>query len=236
MNLLNECLLALFMTGILNSCLTPATSNSTSCIGSGLGSIEKTRPAVYLHGLVGEKGESQKSQELLAKVSTQSNLRLAMPRGYKPCSSNAPKDQYCWQWGPESHSILQERWVDIQKQSQKCFADSQKAHLYIGFSNGAGFLNRLYQDCSFEENDIIISIGNGLNAYSKPSFSGSMKNCGKLYLLIGKNDAANLQQAQHAYKVLLGKGADVSLTEFEGGHELNEALLLDIILDSQPSS
>jgi predicted esterase len=97
-------------------------------------------------------------------------------------------------------------------------------HVFIGFSNGGGFLNRLYQNCQFTKGDVVISIGNGLHKWHKPQYEGDLKNCGKLYLLIGKADQHNKDNAQYAYQTLKVRGADVTLHEYEGEHEMNRNL------------
>ena len=150
---------------------------SISCYGTG-----SKGTLVFLHGMEdpSRRGAFLKDELILKKIADELNVKVALPRSGLTCNSSS---KVCWNMFTSLTSV-EKLLKDIQSRSGRCFRVDQKT-IYIGFSNGGYFLNKVSQHCLLKHDDRIISIG---SAGSVIKNSHNEKACSGLHLMVSSEE------------------------------------------------
>ncbi len=166
----------------------------------------------YLHGMdtIDPSKQELENRKLLDTIAKELNMRIAIPRSKDSCSPT--KEKTCWI--QSSREDVTKTYEAIASSVSKCFPQDAKFGL-IAFSNGGYLAGKIVNYCITPQPLWAILIGSGGTAreISRPS----LKECAPLFILIGKNDLAN-KSAKNYKSQMERLGADVKLTEFQGGH------------------
>lgn len=195
---------------------------NTSCIGP----QTAKRFYVYLHGMDTPTPSKQElaNRAVLSALASKLNIRFALPRADEKCPSNP--NLICWTWSPKTTSDLHLVSNALAEAAQSCF--SSQSFGVLGFSNGgiaASAFLRLCENNSFKS---LISVGGASGWYS--SDPQNLRNCSpKLVAMVGSKDFANQKPIRDFVSHLKSVQAPVELVEYEGGHELVESSLLELL-------
>jgi poly(3-hydroxybutyrate) depolymerase len=179
---------------------------------------------IYLHGIAAgdpyevERGTS-KQLELWARSQA---AVLLMPQAQLPCTYlKPPKPNYkCWGMSENGSDIryINELVAHVEQQSGKF---SRKE--VIGYSNGAYFLAKAYQQGALAGYDLVGLVAGGA-PWSGEKMNSSMS-LPELWVEIAKEDSGNApwQRKLIAHLPSLGVGKQLHFHEVPGGHVYNEA-------------
>ena len=178
---------------------------SISCIGPVGG-----KPVIYLHGMdvPSLSKTEQQTRKVLRHLAVNQRLRIALPRSARHCRRLPQKR--CWNFG---RSMAAKVYQDVVASARNCFLE--KDFLLLGHSEGGYYVSKLVQFCIPHQARAIIAIGSAGSFHA--SDPQQLKNCGKLYLLIGDKEITRPKTDRY-YHHLKKLGASVSLQEFSGGH------------------
>ena len=182
-----------------------------------LGDQKSNRVWVYLCGLTRQwdSSEERSNRNILAQIASEERIKIVAIKPFDRCGQL--DDKLCW-----PH--------DNQEKVKKTYAKinsviySYDVYGFIGFSNGAFFLNKASQEIGL--NKPIISIG-GAGCFD------SEKNINtKIYLIIGKQDHYHYQNALFFYELANKyKHNSVKLITHDSGHVIPENIVRQVIHD-----
>lgn len=173
---------------------------------------------IYLHGIDSPipSLQEQRNRTIVGNIATNLGLDLYIPRATAQCE--APwAGSICWRLD----NAAREEISTVELGATKCFSDS-KPILALGFSRGGILLSRistLNLNTSFSA---LILVGAGGNVPS----TGYPANSLPVSILLGQFDKANDSFARNFCAWL---GPKCTLLSYEGGHELPEQKLTEVI-------
>lgn len=190
-----------------------------------LNKAESTTAFVYLHGMdIASVSDQEKTnREKLLRIAQKLHISVVVPRAISICPKNP--NQICWGWAFDKSERSQTKEL-ITSAVETCGA--KKVIALVGFSNGGYAVNSLHLHCEADVFGKLISIGALFNI---PGIALKYNQgcAGQMVRLIGKQDSANSNPA--AFKYVTDNKLEnlIQVTEFDGGHEIPEALLLDVL-------
>ncbi len=178
---------------------------------------------IYLHGMnLKEHTVNEKKRRVLFnKISKEKSIEIFLPRSKMQCPKH--KTMLCWMWGRGASDKINNKWDQILERSKNCFK-SQSKLLYLGFSNGGNYLNQVFQSCAGGN---FISVGASGGSLDKAP--RDLSNCGSYFSVIGKSDKAVYARGKGFFSQLKKLNANAKLLEFNGGHELPEQVLIELL-------
>ncbi|MGB1230242.1 MAG: hypothetical protein ACPG7U_03650 [Holosporaceae bacterium] len=182
-----------------------------------LGDQKSNRVWVYLCGLTRQwdSSEERSNRKILEQIANKEHIKVVAIKSFARCSQF--DDKLCW-----PH--------DTQEQVKNTYANINHVISgydidgFIGFSNGAFFLNRAAQEIAL--NKPIISIGGAGYFDSEKDIDT------RIYLIIGKQDHSHYENA-----ILFHKRANkykhdsVQLMTHDSGHVMPEDIIRQVIHD-----
>lgn len=170
--------------------------------------------------------QERANRAALARIAQRLDVRIALPRATTPC---APLPALlCWGWTFDATERARTKQA-ITDAAATCFGTSDYG--VIGFSNGGAAIGKAVQQCEAGFARWSIEVANA--GFASPTDPPTLDRCGKLRLLVGDKDEANLGYAKTYVEQMKAKRADVELAIFAGGHEFPEreleALLQQLI-------
>lgn len=190
-----------------------------------LNKAESTTAFVYLHGvdMATVSDQEKKNREKLLRIAQKLHISVVVPRAISICPKNP--DQICWGWAFDKSERSQtlER---ITSAVETCGA--KKVIALVGFSNGGYAVNSLHLNCEADVFGKLISIGALFNIPGV-TLKYNQGCAGQMVRLIGKQDSANSNPAAFKYVTDHKLENLIQVTVFDGGHEIPEALLLDLL-------
>jgi predicted esterase len=186
--------------------------------------------AVYLHGIDTSAISDQeaKNRETLARIADSLSMRIALPRASMPCPNQS--SSLCWGWA------FDEREVDaavpaIDSAARECFGD--RPFGLIGFSNGGYLLTKLLRACVVHDKlpkaTWLVTVGSAVFKGALEPRPESLASCGHMVVLAGTADPYNFDPTDHLVELLKAKGADVTAVRFDGGHEVPDPPLRQVL-------
>ncbi|NRA47247.1 MAG: hypothetical protein HRU09_20035 [Oligoflexales bacterium] len=197
---------------------------SVDCLGA-----KSSRSLIFLHGLdtpARPDAANQSAYEVLKKISSQLNIRLALPRSNTYCKQGR---KLCWNVSNKVGD-LKKIYQEIKVKSSACFPHNSKPIL-VAFSNGGYFLNKLVHHCILPRDTTAISIGSAGYVSSKDSLAS----CARLNLMLGKYESTYKAGVNYFLKMKSLK-ARIKLTKFNGGHMVPYEPLYKIISEQIKTS
>lgn len=208
-----------------------AESNNVAPKVECIGPADATQFAVYLHGRDFEPPGALelKNRKVFSILAAALHLRVALPRGPEFCEGNGPP--HCWGYAvstAETKAAL----IKASEAAEQCFGKN-KTYGLIGFSNGGYHLARAYRSC-FTRPDgkfypYLISIASGAVNPPQNQWAQNLSPCGHYALLAGKQDPLNQDKGRLFEKEILKRSGHFELVEFEGGHEVPEKPLFELL-------
>lgn len=182
-----------------------------------LGDHTSHRVWVYLCGLTRQWDTSEEinNRRILTRIATRERIKILAIKPFSRCSMF--DDKLCWP--QNNHEEVKDTYVKI----NNVISDYDISG-FIGFSNGAFFLNSAVQKVGLTKP--IISIGGGGYVDSENDIGA------KIYLIIGKND-----QYHYENTILFHKEANkykkdsVKLIVHDGGHVIPENIIRQVLYD-----
>lgn len=179
-----------------------------------IGDANSAKTWVYLSGLTDDFEASESSIENRMKmdaIGKEVGVRFIAVKPPRRCENH--ENLLCWPHDNEAE-------FEGSKNYLMSKVNLEEVSGMVGFSNGGYFLNRLG---AYEKFGIpFISIGAG---GSSPD--GIYNN--ELYMLIGNKDEYNYDNAKAYYAKISAGNPNVSILEFEGGHEIPEKVLVELL-------
>lgn len=179
-----------------------------------LGDINQTKAWVYLCGLTQDFYTDQEliNRKILDRVGLKTNTKIIAIQPQNRCFEF--ENKLCW-----PHNNIE----DIELTYKYIMKSVEKYRIagFIGFSNGAFFLNRLIQHK--ELGVPIISIG-GAGYIESDNYKNVM------YVIIGKQDLNHYKHVQIMKTQVQGDSPlNINILEHDGGHEIPEDIFGDLI-------
>jgi hypothetical protein len=179
---------------------------------------------VYLHGL-DDPDPSKEEQGYISDLkhlSTELQMGLYAERSKVTC----PSKKLCWRYRDpaELAATLQ----TVSAGAKTCFKDTPVPLFVLGYSNGGYFATRLVATCTPHPFAAIVASGSSGDLDPKIKDFAS---CGRLRLVIGKNDKLTRPKTLKLHAELKQKNGDVTLSEFDGGHRLDFPTLRSVFLE-----
>lgn len=191
-----------------------------------LGSPASGKKIIFLHGMdtVASASKAPQAPRLLTTLADQLNLRIALPQNIYVCPDQP--DKLCWKKGKREDVALM--YQQILNASRKCF-DNQEPRkddfILIGFSNGGFLASRIVNLCLQPQPKTVIAIGSAGAVTHVPA---GLADCASLEMLVGTHEVTNASAKKHA-KDMSRLHARVRLTEFNGGHQIPERELTELL-------
>lgn len=180
--------------------------------------------AIYLHGMDSIQPSKQElgNRQILQRIADRLDMRIAIPRATTICKN----DTLCWGWSFNKNEIDSLKNV-LHTSAETCKLPSDRS--LIGFSNGGYAYTQMLRFCMTRNDQTVISIGARLYHGKLEAHPLSLASCGQMIFLTGKNDQKNLNPSNDYAKKLKSKYAIVEEITFDGGHEIDENSLLQIL-------
>lgn len=178
-----------------------------------LGASDSNKTWIYLCGLTDEFNASHEiaQRNILDHIGKKLNIRFLAIKPAERCPEFDNK--LCWPHNSHTETLKTYDYI-LGLTGNYAIAG------FIGFSNGGFFLNKIAQ--LVELNKPIISIGSA--GYLENT---SLKN--DLYLVIGTQDIYHVLGAREFYNKSKTMQLNVTLIEFDGGHEIPRTALEDLL-------
>lgn len=203
------CLL-FFMPGCYN---TSKVNSSAHLSFKTIGSHSSDQTWVYLCGLITEFiPEYMDELSVLDRVGKKFNIKFLAMIPTKRCPQL--NNKLCWP--QETQEELLQTYKEIDDAMRNYDVQG-----FIGFSNGGFFINKLAQ--FIEMDKPFISIGAAGPLLNKQGPFNA------IYLLIGRQDQWHYEHAINLYNNSKGTNLSINLIEYDGGHELPELILSELI-------
>ena len=187
------------------------------------GSPEAQLQVIYLHGFDTPRPgpEELRSRVALREWAKTGTVRVALPRSNQSCKVQSQnKDLLCW---PAKEPTQAQTSLDAAvSQSGQCLLKGKPA-LILGFSNGGWLVNKLHRWCLVPKDQQLAAAGAaGMLDEHSPK---SLRDCGRLYQLIGQEDVYNKDAASKFVEAAKARQGRVQTISYVGGHYLTiEAL------------
>ena len=187
-----------------------------------LGDQESHKIWVYLCGLTRQwdTPEEINNRKILAHIANREHIKIIAIKPFARCSQF--DDKLCWPH--DSKDQVKDTYTKITN-----MIPNMNIYGFIGFSNGAFFLNKAGQEIGL--NKPIISIGGA--GYFDPENSINTE----IYLIVGKQDHYHYENAIlfHEQAKKHGKNS-VKLITHDGSHVIPENIVKQVIYDLDKSA
>ena len=182
---------------------------------------------VYLHGMdIPEKSTQElTNREVITRIAAKIGARVAFPRAEGKCPGSP--SLICWGW---KFDVTELRHLKQQIASAAAACGAPPGYIVLGFSNGGYAVNRLFEECLMEPDQLQISVAAGNRPFKRMGAKESpLEKCGTLKMIVGNKDHHNNQNTLQYVDDLKKRDGKVILTEFPGKHEIPEADLLSAL-------